>query len=75
LKEQFQDFFYNISDETVLGPLDWQGFDPAGDADWNTIRELDIAKQMEEVKNDTALSETDKTAKLDELQKQLDALK
>lgn len=75
LKEQFQDFFYNIKDEAILGPLDWAGFDPAGDTDWNTIRELDIAKQMEEVKNDSALSEADKTAKLEELEKQLSELK
>jgi phosphonate transport system substrate-binding protein len=75
LKEQFQDFFYTIDDETVLGPLDWSGFDPASDTDWNTIRELDIAKQMEEVKSDTTLSETDKTTKLEELEKQLAELK
>jgi phosphonate transport system substrate-binding protein len=75
LKDQMKDFFYNISDETVLGPLDWQGFDPAGDTDWNTIRELEVAKQMEEVKNDDSLSEADKSSQLDELQSQLDALK
>ena len=74
LKAEFQDFFYNIDDEAVLGPLDWSGFDPAGDTDWNPIRELEIAKQMEEVKNDTALDETDKTAQLDELEKQLEEL-
>ncbi len=75
LKEELKDFFYNITDETVLGPLAWKGFKPADDSGWNTIRELEVAKQMEEVKNDAALSETDKTAKLAELQKQLDALK
>lgn len=74
LKAQFQDFFYNISDESVLGPLDWAGFDEAGDVDWNPIRELDIARQMEEVKNDAALSEADKAAQLEELGKQLDEL-
>lgn len=74
LKEQFKDFFHNVSDEAVLGALDWSGFDPAGDVDWNPIRELDVAKRMEEVKNDDALSEEDKAAKLAELQAELDAL-
>ncbi|MEM6432347.1 MAG: phosphonate ABC transporter substrate-binding protein [Cyanobacteria bacterium P01_D01_bin.115] len=71
LKAEFADFFENIDDESVLGPLDWAGFDPAVDADWNPIRELDIARQMEETKNDTAMSETDKAAKLEELEKEL----
>ncbi|RZM74692.1 phosphonate ABC transporter substrate-binding protein [Leptolyngbya iicbica] len=75
LKEEFKDFFHNFDDEAVLGPLDWAGFDPAGDTDWNTIRELDIAKQMEEIKNDAAISEADKTTQLAELEKQLEALK
>lgn len=75
LKAQFEEFFHNFEDETVLGPLDWARFDPAGDTDWNPIRELDIAKQMEEVKNDNVLSEADKTAQLAELEKQLETLK
>ncbi|MDB9529039.1 phosphonate ABC transporter substrate-binding protein [Oscillatoria sp. CS-180] len=75
LKTEFQDFFHNFEDETVLGPLDWAGFDPAGDTDWNTIRELDIAKQMEEVKNDDVLNDADKSAKLEELEQQLAELK
>lgn len=40
LKTKVKDFFYNYSDETVLGPLEWQGFDPATDDMWNPIREL-----------------------------------
>jgi phosphonate transport system substrate-binding protein len=75
LKDEFKDFFHNFDDEAVLGPLDWAGFDPAGDTDWNTIRELDIAKQMEEIKNDAAISDEDKTAQLAELEKQLETLK
>lgn len=75
LKEELQAFFYNMSDETVLGPLEWSGFDPASDTDWNTIRELDIAKQMEEIKNDSALSDADKTTQLEALEKQLAQLK
>lgn len=75
LKEQFKEFFYNIDDETVLGPLDWAGFDPASDTDWNTIRELDIAQKMEEVRNDSALSEENKASQLEDLEKQLETLK
>ncbi|MEM8832654.1 MAG: phosphonate ABC transporter substrate-binding protein [Cyanobacteria bacterium P01_G01_bin.19] len=41
IKTKVKDFFYNYSDETVLGPLAWQGFDPATDDMWNPIRELD----------------------------------
>ncbi|MEM7592892.1 MAG: phosphonate ABC transporter substrate-binding protein [Cyanobacteria bacterium P01_A01_bin.83] len=40
LKTKVKDFFYNYSDETVLGSLEWQGFDPATDDMWNPIREL-----------------------------------
>ena len=40
LKTKVKDFFYNYSDETVLSPLEWQGFDPATDNMWNPIREL-----------------------------------
>lgn len=41
IKTKIKDFFYNYSDETVLGPLEWRGFDPATDDLWNPIRELD----------------------------------
>ncbi len=75
LKDQMKDFFYNYSDEAILGPLGWQGFDEAGDKDWNTIRELELGKQILEVQSDDALSAEDKQAKIDELNQQLDALK
>lgn len=74
LKEQVQNFFYNYKDAAVLEPLGWQGFDPAADADWNTIRELDIGRKMMEVQNDANLSPEDKQSQLDELNKQLEAL-
>lgn len=74
LKEQFKSFFLNMQDEEVLGPLDWSGFDPASDEDWNTIRELEIGKNILEVQNDDSLSEEDKQQRLDELNKELEAL-
>lgn len=74
LKEKFKDFFYNYKDATVLEPLGWQGFDPAADEDWNTIRELDIGQKMMEVQNDANLSPEAKQTQLEELNKQLEAL-
>lgn len=74
LKDQFKDFFYNYKDAAVLEPLGWQGFDPAADTDWNTIRELDIGQKMMEVQNDANLSPEAKQSQLDELNKQLEAL-
>jgi len=74
LKAQFRDFFHTIDDESVLGPLDWQGFDEASDTDWNAIRELDIGEQLLSVQNDDSLSPEDKQTQVDELRKQLEAL-
>ncbi|MGF1500055.1 MAG: phosphonate ABC transporter substrate-binding protein [Elainellaceae cyanobacterium] len=74
LKEDIQNFFFNLDDEEVLTPLGWSGFDPAGDEDWNTIRELEIAKNILEVQNDDTLSDADKQQQIDELNQQLEAL-
>ncbi|MEL6554779.1 MAG: phosphonate ABC transporter substrate-binding protein [Cyanobacteria bacterium J06621_11] len=74
LKENIKDFFHNYDDAAVLGGLEWSGFDPAGDADWNTVRELNIGKEILEVENDASLDDAAKQEKLDELNKQLDAL-
>ncbi|MGD1849834.1 MAG: phosphonate ABC transporter substrate-binding protein [Cyanophyceae cyanobacterium] len=75
LKEKFKDFFHNYDNKAVLDPLDWSGFDPTEDAKWDPIRELDVAKRMEEVKNNEGLSEEDKATQLEELEKELEALK
>lgn len=75
LKTEIQDFFYNYSDPEVLGALDWQGFDEASDADWDTVRELNIGKEILEVQNDTNLDEAEKEQTIAELNKALDALK
>ena len=75
LKEQMQAFFYNISDEAVLGPLGWSGFDQAGDVDWNTIRELELGKQILQVQSDETLSNEEKQTKVAELNEQLETLK
>ncbi len=75
LKEQIRDFFYTYDDESVLAPLQWSGFEPADDGRWNTIRELELAKQILEVENNTSMNEADKEARLDELNQQLEAVK
>lgn len=74
LKERFKEFFYNYQDAAVLEPLGWQGFDQATDADWDTIRELDLGQKIMEVQNDANLSPEAKQTQLDELNKQLEAL-
>lgn len=75
LKEQVRNFFYNYKDAAILGALDWSGFEPAEDEDWNTIRELNIGKEILEIQNDKNLGEQEKQQKIDELNQQLEALK
>lgn len=75
IKKKIQDFFYNYKDEKVLKPLGWQGFVPAEDKTWNTIRELEIAKKQAEVKSNKDLSEEEKEKQLEELKKQLEEIK
>lgn len=74
LKDEVKDFFYSYEGAAVLEPLGWQSFDEAADEDWNTIRELDIGRKMMEVQNDGNLSEEQKQAEVDELNKQLESL-
>ncbi len=75
LKEQIREFFYNYDDESILGPLQWSGFEPADDTRWNTIRELELAKEILEVQKDTSMSDADKQAKLNELNAMLESVK
>ena len=75
LKNKIKDFFYNYKDEKVLKPLKWQGFVPAEDKTWDTIRELEISKKKVEVESNKDLSEEEKKNKLDELDKQLKEIK
>lgn len=74
LKAEIKDFFYNFKDEAVLGDLEWQGFDEADDTTWNTVRELNIGKAILEVENDEKLDDAAKQEKIDELNKELEAL-
>ncbi|MEO0434463.1 MAG: phosphonate ABC transporter substrate-binding protein [Cyanobacteria bacterium J06656_5] len=75
LKDSMKDFFIGYDNKEVLEGLQWSGLDSAKDEDWNTIRELQIAKDLLEVQNNENLSDGDKQTKLDELNKKLDALK
>jgi phosphonate transport system substrate-binding protein len=74
LKEKLRNFFYNYKDETVLGPLEWSGFEAAQDQDWNPIRELEVGKQILEVQSNETMDAAQKEQKIQELQKQLEAL-
>ena len=74
LKAEIKDFFLTYKDPAVLGELDWQGFDEASDADWNTVRELNVGKELLEVQNDDTLDEAIKQQKVDELNAALKAL-
>lgn len=75
IKKKLQNFLYNYKDAKILGPFKIAGFDPADDKIWNTIRELEIAKQIQETRSQENLSESDKKQKIAELNQQLKALK
>ena len=75
LKDELKGFFFNYKDAAILEPLGWQGVDPAGDADWNTIRELEIGKSILETQNDPNLNDAAKQQQIEELNQQLEALK
>jgi phosphonate transport system substrate-binding protein len=75
LKGQVKDFFYSYKDAAILKPLGWEGFAAADDKKWNTIRELNIAKDILEVQNDKNLTAQAKQQKLNELNQKLNALK
>lgn len=75
VKENIRNFFYNYNDKAVLDPLEWSRFEEADDRRWNTIRELEIAKQILEVESNENLNTEDKQQQIDELNKQLDSLK
>lgn len=74
LKTEIRNFFYTYSDRDVLTPLGWAGFVPAEDKDWNSIRELDIGKQMLDLQNNEQLDDDIRREQLEQLQKQLNAL-
>ena len=75
LKTEIKNFFYGYKDAAVLSSLEWKGFDPADDAIWNRVRELEVGKSILEVQNDTTMDAAAKQQKLDELNKELEALK
>ncbi len=74
IKKKLQNFFYNYKDEKVLKPFKVSGFAPAQDKTWDTIRELEIAKAIQETQGKDNLSEQDKKQKIAELNQQLKQL-
>ncbi len=74
LKEKIRNFFYNYQDKKILDPLGWSAFVPARDKDWNTIRELEIAKKLLEAQANENLEPSEKEKQIDDLKKQLEKL-
>jgi phosphonate transport system substrate-binding protein len=74
LKEKTRNFFYGYKNQAVLNTLDWSGFEPATDKDWDPIRELEIGKQMLEIEDNKLIGEEEKKNILLGLQERLDAL-
>ncbi len=74
IKKKLQNFFYTYKDEKILKPFKVSGFAPAQDKTWNTIRELEIAKTIQETQAKDNLNEQDKKQKIAELNQQLKQL-
>ncbi|MDB9448075.1 phosphonate ABC transporter substrate-binding protein [Anabaena sp. CS-542/02] len=71
IKQKLQNFFYNYKDAEVLTPFEIAGFVKAEDKEWDTIRELELAKKIQEIQAKENMSESEKQQKIAELQKQL----
>jgi phosphonate transport system substrate-binding protein len=71
IKKKLQNFFYNYKDAKVLAPFKIAGFVQAEDKNWHTIRELEIAKKIQETQSKENLSEQEKQQKIAELNQQL----
>ena len=71
IKEKLRNFFYNYQDAAVLAPFEVSRFVQAEDKNWHTIRELDIAKNIQEIQAQTNLNESEKQQKITELNQQL----
>jgi phosphonate transport system substrate-binding protein len=75
LKEKIRNFFYNYKDKSVLEPLQSSGFKATDDKRWNTIRELEYAKDLLELEANKEIKPAEKEQKMAELKKELEALK
>ena len=75
LKKKLQNFFYNYKDAKVLTPFKISGFVQAEDKNWHTIRELEIAKKIQETQDKQNLSEQEKQQTIAELNQQLKGIK
>ncbi|QFS50241.1 phosphonate ABC transporter substrate-binding protein [Nostoc sphaeroides] len=75
IKKKLQNFFYNYKDAKVLGQFKISGFVQAEDKNWHTIRELEIAKKIQETQAKENLSEQEKQQTIAELNQQLKGIK
>ncbi|MCC5661679.1 phosphonate ABC transporter substrate-binding protein [Nostoc sp. XA010] len=71
IKKKLQNFFYNYKDAQVLRQFKISGFVQAEDKNWHTIRELEIAKKIQETQAKENLSEQEKQQTIAELNQQL----
>lgn len=78
-KNKIRDFFMNYgasdAEKQVLAGLQWSPFRASDDDQLLPIRQLELFKKRTEVAADSRLDETDKQARLAEIDAQLDALK
>jgi len=75
VKEKIRNFFYNYKDKAILEPLQFSAFKQADDSRWNTIRELEYAKDILELEANKEINPAEKEQKIAELKKQLEAVK
>ncbi|MEA5592883.1 phosphonate ABC transporter substrate-binding protein [Rivularia sp. UHCC 0363] len=75
LKNKIKNFFYSYKDEKVLKPLKWQGFVPAEDKTWDTIRVLEISKKKAEIESNKDLKPGEKKKQLEEFDKEIKEIK
>ncbi len=77
-KEKLRSFFLSYGktpeEKAVLKGLTWAPFRASSDQQLVPIRQLTLFKEMQSVKNNTNLSEQERTSKVAALQTQLDAL-
>ena len=79
IKEKIANFIFSygtndLAEKKILAALDWAPFRKSGDYQLLPIRQMAVNKQMAKIKGDTKMSDADKKAKLEALQKKFDEL-
>lgn len=79
LKKKIADFIFSYgtkdaAEKKVLAGLQWAPFKKSGNYQLLPIRQMEVNKKMAKIKADSKMSDADKKAKLDALQKQFEKL-